>query len=52
MAHTAVVRLRRRHVAIPVGSLDANLPLAEIDVAPFEQSKKHLDFGAGFGIQL
>ena len=29
--------LRCRHLAVPVGPLDADLPLAEIDVAPFER---------------
>lgn len=29
--------LRCRHLPVPVGSLNADLPLAEIDVAPFER---------------
>jgi hypothetical protein len=28
---------RRRHLAVPVGPLDADLPLAEIDVSPLER---------------
>jgi len=28
---------RCRHLAVPVGPLDADLPLAEIDIAPFER---------------
>src|SRR5436309_1309272 len=28
---------RRRDVALPVGSLDAQLPFSEIDIAPFER---------------
>ncbi len=30
--------LRCRHLAVPVGPLDADLPLAEIDVSPLERN--------------
>ncbi|HYT69422.1 MAG TPA: hypothetical protein VEL51_23590 [Vicinamibacterales bacterium] len=29
--------LRCRHLAVPIGPLDADLPLAEIDVSPLER---------------